>query len=405
MNPQQHTTPDVRLGDRARGWSTVALVAGLVGVAAAFFLSTSRGDHGSRLQHAWLVSAMFFVSISVGALFFVVVQHLTRAGWSVVVRRVAELLAANVAIGALLLVPILIQVLRGDASLYPWVDHDAAAHDPLLAKKAVVLNGAFFAARCVVYLGTWILLSRWLLRRSVEQDGARDAAPTLALERRAAPAMIAFALTTCLAAFDLLMTLSPKWYSTIFGVYFFAGSVISFFATTILVLRFLQARGILRGTVGVEHYHDLGKFLFAFVFFWGYIAFSQFMLIWYADLPEETFWYRDRLAGTWTQVSYVLLFGHFVLPFAGLLSRHAKRNLGVLTFWAAWMLVMHALDLYWLVFPKIQPFGASITALDVAAFVGAGGLWAFGLLRTATRHSLVPIHDPRLHESMAFENL
>lgn len=405
MSSSVRTIGETRLGDRARGLGNAALVVGVVGLVAAAFLGHQRGDGFARLQHAWLVAVTFFLTISLGALFFVIVQHLTRAGWSVVVRRVAELLAANVVVSAVLLLPILVLVVRGDAGLYSWNDAQAVAADPVLARKAVVLNGPFFVARCAVYLGTWILLSRWLLARSTAQDSAHDAAPTLALERRAAPAMIAFALTLCLAAFDLLMTLSPKWYSTIFGVYVFAGSAIAFFATAILVLRVLHARGLLRDAVGIEHFHDLGKFLFAFTFFWGYIAFSQFMLIWYADLPEETFWYHDRLHGSWTYVSYALLFGHFVLPFAGLLSRHAKRRLALLTFWAVWMLAFHALDLFWLVMPTIERDGALVGAIDVASFAGVAGLWVAGLVRLASRHALVPTGDPRLHESLAFENL
>ncbi len=392
------------LGARGRRWSTLALVAGLAGLGLALWLGSARGDSFKRLQHSWLVSCAFFLSLSLGALFFVIIQHLVRAGWSVVVRRVAELVAANTPVAALLFAPLLVQVLRGDGSLWPWADPQTLRADPLLESKAVFFDARFFALRLALYFGIWILLGRWLLRRSLEQDGASDAAPTLALERRAAPAMVAFALSINFAAFDILMTLSPTWASTIFGVCFFAGSMIAFFALAVLALRFLQRNGLLQKQVGVEHYHDLGKFLFAFVFFWGYVSFSQFMLIWYADLPEETFWYRDRFHGSWLAVSWVLLLGHFVIPFAGLLSRHAKRNLAVLSFWAVWMLCMHALELFWLVMPGAEKDGALVSPIDFACFAAVGGIWFFALARLAGDKPLVPVNDPRLPESLAFEN-
>lgn len=393
------------LGARASRWGTLALGVGVVAVAAAVALGYARADGFKRLQHAWLVACVFWLSISLGGLFFVIIQHLTRAGWSVVVRRVAEIVAANTLVTALLFAPLVALALMGDASLYPWADAHHLQEHPTLAAKAPWLDARFFALRCVVYFGTWWLLGRWLLRRSTQQDKAADVEPTLALERRSAPAMAAFALTLNFAAFDLLMSIVPSWYSTIFGVYVFAGSVMSFFAFVIVALRFLQARGVIDREVHVEHYHDLGKFLFAFVFFWGYIAFSQFMLIWYADLPEETFWFKSRMEGSWAVVSSVLLVGHFILPFAGLLSRHAKRRLAILTCWAVWLLAMQAVDLFWLVVPSAESSGALVGFIDVAAWLGVGGLWLAALIRLAAARALIPINDPRLPQSLAFENV
>ena len=400
-----HTHVADKLGLRAQRWSTIALVVGLLALAAGAFLGNQHADGFRRFEHAWLVSCLFFLSISLGGLFFVIVQHLTRAGWSVVVRRVAEFVASNIAVTALLIAPLVVLTVLGNGSLYPWADHDFAMSHVAIAKKAAYLDGRFFALRCVVYFGTWWLLGRWLLRRSLEQDTSPDAQPTLALERRAPPAMIAFALTVNFAAFDLLMSLSPEWYSTIFGIYFFAGSVVAFFAAAVLSLRFLQRSGLLETSVNVEHYHDLGKFLFAFVFFWSYVAFSQYMLIWYADMPEETVWFRVRAHGSWATVSYILLFGHFALPFAGLISRHAKRRLALLTFWAIWLLVMHAVDLFWIVMPGAETDGVLVRGMDVACFLAVGGIWMFALLRRIGQRSLTPVGDPRLPESLAFENL
>ncbi len=392
------------LGPRGKRWGALALGAGLVGLALALWLGWQRNDHFARLQHSWLLACLYFLGISLGGLFFVLIQHLTRAGWSVAVRRVGELVAANTLVIALLLAPLVALVASGDGSLYPWGDPAVVSASPVLAAKAGFLDGRFFALRCLVYFAIWIGLGRWLLSRSRAQDESRDAQPTLALERRAAPAMVLFALSTNFAAFDLVMTLDPAWASTIFGVCFFAASVIAFFSAAVLILRFLQSRQVLAQSVHVEHYHDLGKFLFAFVFFWGYVSFSQFMLIWYADIPEETVWFKERFHGSWAVVSAILLFGHFVLPFAGLLSRHAKRNLGVLAFWAAWMLVMHAVELFWLVMPGTERDGALVNPMDVASLLAVGGIWIFALTRLAGERALIPANDPRLSESLAFEN-
>lgn len=402
MSTQAHE--EKSLGSRARSLGTLALVVGLIGLAAALGLGWQRNDHFARLQHSWLLACLYFLGPSLGALFFVLIQHLTRAGWSVALRRVAELMAANTVVIALLLAPLVVLVIGGDGGLWPWGDKALVQDNPLVMAKSGFLDGRFFAVRCALYFLIWFGLGRWLLSRSRQQDESRDAAPTLALERRAAPAMVLFALSTNFAAFDLLMTLDPAWASTIFGVCFFAASVISFFALAILLLRFLQARNVLSRSVSVEHYHDLGKFLFAFVFFWGYVSFSQFMLIWYADIPEETVWFKERFHGSWAIVSAILLFGHFVLPFAGLLSRHAKRNLGVLSFWAVWMLVMHAVELFWLVMPGIEHDGMLVNPMDVASLLAVGGIWFFALTRLAGERALIPANDPRLPESLAFEN-
>ncbi|MBL8862941.1 MAG: quinol:cytochrome C oxidoreductase [Planctomycetes bacterium] len=399
-------TPTIeRLGVRTRRAALVLLVLGLAALAAAWLLARGEVDGARRLKQAWLVATAFVLTISLGALFFVILQHLLHAGWSVAVRRVAELLAANVGVTAVLVAPLVALAVAGDGELWPWADPRAAEGHPLLAAKEPYLNGTFFALRCAAWFGAWWLMARWFLNRSLAQDEARDAGPTQALERRAPPAMVAFALTVNFAAFDLLMSLSPEWYSTIFGVYVFAGSVVAFLAATILILRALQSRGLLRGVVSVEHYHDLGKLLFAFVFFWGYIAFSQFMLIWYADIPEETAWFHARFHGPWAQVSLLLLLGHFVLPFAGLLSRHAKRCLPVLTLWAAWLLVAHAVDLVWLVHPGHHGEAAPFQPVDALAFVAVLALWGAGLARVAVGRALVPVRDPRLHESLTFENV
>jgi len=201
------------------------------------------------------------------------------------------------------------------------------------------------------------------------------------------------------------MSLEPHWFSTIFGVYVFAGSALSFFAILTLIALFMQERGRLTDVITKEHYHDLGKWIFAFTFFWGYIAFSQYMLIWYADLPEETFWYLKRQAEPWNMVGSFLLFGHFVIPFGGIMSRQMKRNKATLAFWAAYVLLIHYADHYWIIKPTHNEGTLGFSFLDVACVLGIGGLLAGSYIARARGGLLSPIRDPFWEESLRFKNI
>jgi hypothetical protein len=201
------------------------------------------------------------------------------------------------------------------------------------------------------------------------------------------------------------MSLDPHWYSTIFGVYFFAGAFDGALASLILIIMAFQNRGLLTNIVNEEHFHDLGKLLFGFVVFWAYIAFSQFMLIWYANIPEETIWFGHRWEHGWQYVSVLLAVGHFVIPFFVIISRGAKRNRKILAWTAIWILFMHYVDLYWLVMPGFQTESFRPHLLDLVLFVGVGGLFLAVLIRLAIRPALIPARDPRLAESLSFENM
>jgi hypothetical protein len=256
----------------------------------------------------------------------------------------------------------------------------------------------------LVYFALWIMLAFWLRAGSVKQDQTGDAALSRSRAKWAGPGIIVFALTTTFAAFDWAMTLAPHWYSTIFGVYYFAGSLVCVFAFLSLVVIGLRRAGALEGFVTTEHMHDLGKLLFAFVVFWAYIGFSQFFLIWYANIPEETVWYLVRLKHGWQPVTVFLAIGHFGVPFFFLMSRHIKRKNLTLGIGSAWMLGMHFVDMHWLVMPAYEGKDFGLTAMDFTAMLGVGGLFmaAFGFF--LTRAKLVPAKDPRLIESITFEN-
>lgn len=395
-----------------------------------------------RFMLAYLVAFAFILSLSLGAMFFLLIQHLTRAGWSVLVRRPAEAMSANIIVVAILFLPIAFSVLRGGGEVYPWARSAASVHDVLavpghapqtptshsqhaapwpgyehqqldhhtLAKRAW-LNGPFFIARWGVLLLVWSVIGWHYWRMSVRQDRTRDPVVTVHLEKLAAPAILVFGLTVTLGAFDLLMSLNPHWYSTIFGVYYFAGSVVGALCAMILMIHAAQRMGFLTRAIGESHHLDLGRFLFTFVFFWAYIAFCQYMLIWYANIPETTGWFQIRGVSTarggangWSWVALALLLGHFVIPFAGLMSRHVKNRPGWMVFWGIWLLVMHYLDLFWIVMPEWSPT-VQFGFIEGGLMLGLLAIFVLTVRARLERHSLVPLGDPRLPASATHETV
>jgi hypothetical protein len=393
----------------------------LLGAAA---LITWRGDVAwDRFLRAYLVAFCFVLSLSLGGLFFTMLQHLTRAGWSVVVRRVAEGLAGNLRWIWILFIPIVIGLYTTD--LYHWTH---VGDDLLLKHKAPFLNTTFWLIRAAFYFAVWAGLAHFFIRNSVAQDASGDPRLTLRMQKVAAPGMILYAFTQTFAIIDWVMALEPHWYSTMFGVYFFSASCCGFAATLIIGCFALQRSGRVTDSITTEHYQDLGKFLFAFgIVFWAYIAYSQYMLIWYANIPEETGWFAARQLGGWGTLSLLLIAGHFVGPFMILISRHPKRWRGFLAAAAVWMLIVHFIDIYWLAMPAIPAdliasvstypqlvaeFEASYaeaydlhwSVLDLLCVLGMAGVCAAGTAVRLGRAALIPEGDPRLQESLAFEN-
>ena len=377
-------------------------VLGVVGIGGAYAL----GQENSQFYFSYLTAFMYFLSIALGALFFVLIQFATRAGWSVVVRRLAEHVMATVPVFAVLIIP----VLFGLHELYHWThpelfDPNHAKYDKIVAGKAGYLNETFFFIRVAVYFVIWIALSRYFIKKSLEQDTSGDQNITRALQKWSALGLALYALSQTFAAFDWMMSLDPHWYSTIYGVYYFAGSFIAIFSVLAILTINLSKSGVLQGIATDEHLHDLGKLLFGFTVFWAYIAFSQYFLIWYSNIPEETLFYKYRMESGWMAVSIFLMVGHFGVPFAVLMSRHMKRNRKVLMGAAIWMLFMHYVDLYYLIIPNNhQAHGFHPSVVDLLAFVGVGGFFLAYLGRNLTSAPSVPVRDPRLPESLAFEN-
>ncbi|ACY14953.1 hypothetical protein [Haliangium ochraceum] len=408
MSPGHNITvpadADIRMGGLSGKISKVALPVGIILLIVSVVLGASVGEHFDRFFHGYLVALTYWLSVALGGLFFIILQPLTRSRWSPVVRRLAEIIANSIPLlFVMALAGIIVPMLAGSSGPYHhWVHPDP--NDHILHGKHAWLNVPFFCARIAVYFLAWGALARYFFKKSLAQDESGDAEISERLRVASAPAMLLYAITVCFGAFDLLMSLDPHWFSTIFGVYYFAGCVLSIFASLILASLFLQRCGKLKDVITTEHYHDMGKFLFAFVFFWSYIAFSQFMLIWYANIPEETVWYQPRMFTSWSAISLVLLFGHCVFPFICLLSRWTKRWTKLLAFFAIWLLVMHYVDLFWLVMPQLTPEGFSFHPMDITSLLGMGGLFVWWNARTASKVNLIPTKDPQLGNSLHLEN-
>jgi len=296
---------------------------------------------------------------------------------SFVVRRLAEVTAAVMPLMAVLAIPVIVFA----GQVYGWSD-PVVASSHAMSHKATYLSQGAFTTRWVIYFVIWTAYSWFFWRTSVKQDSTGDVKLTKRMENFSGAAILVMALSIAAASFDLLMSVDPLWFSTMFGVYYWAGGFVSFFAVLTLMCMALQNAGRMEKIISPEHFHDLGKLMFAFTFFWGYIAFSQFMLYWYANIPEETAWYLLRTQNGWEHIAYGTLFATLLIPFMGLVSYYAKRNRKMLAFWACWIIAAQWMNMYWVVIPE---FSETVTfdAMYVTCFVGIGGLWLAGIVRLA----------------------
>lgn len=374
-----------------------ALIAGAAGLIVTFI---GYFVNSKQFFFSYLVAFAFWSTIALGGLFFVMLHHLTNATWSVVVRRQAETMISIFPVLAVLFIP----VLFGMHDLYHWTHADVVAGDELLRHKSSYLNTPFFIIRSIAYFAIWIFLSLSLYRTSLKQDSGHNASIGRRMKKISAPGMLLYAITVTYSAFDWYMSQDPHWYSTIFGAYIFSGGLVSALAFLAFVSLSMRKRRILSEVVTEEHYHDLGKLTFAFMVFWAYIAFSQYFLIWYANIPEETVWFDNRYQAGWKYFSLMLAGGYFVLPFLLLVARGAKRKLGFLKLMTGWLLFMHWVDLYWIIMPVLNKNNALISWLDISAMLGVGGIFMWLFWRRFFSNPLVPVNDPRLESSIKFIN-
>lgn len=385
---------------KPEAWSAVRNSLALVALVSWLALAAGYALDGRQFHFSYLTAFAFFVSVSLGALFFVMMQHLTGSAWSVTVRRLMENMMRTVPLAFLLVLP----VFAGIHSLYEW-SHAEAAKDAILSAKLGYLNEKWFMLRGLIAIGLWSVFALRLYSISRRQDDSGSIELTRAAAKWSAPGTVVLFLTASVAAFDWIMSLDPHWFSTMYGVYFLAGGAVGFMAVLIAVVLGLRSAGYLTQSVREEHYHDLGKWLFALTTFWAYVTFSQYMLIWYGNLPEETFWFHKRLQGSWAAFGPILAIGHFILPFFTLLPRANKRNLKVLGFFAGWMMLMHFCDLYWQIMPVLHGKGVALHWMDAAAWLAVGSAYGLVFWQGLKEKPLVPVGDPRLEQCLAFHNV
>lgn len=383
--------------DLKQKFSKASFFIGIIGFLLSFVFFMNDSHH---FYFSYLVSFAFFMTLTLGALFFVLMQHVTRAGWSVVVRRIPEILTQNFLLMSFFFLPILL----GAHDIYHWTHLEEVQKDHLLQVKYPYLNFTFFLIRSLIYFISWYFISKLFFKKSVSQDTVPNTKSTLFLQKISTVCIIIFALTLTFAFIDWIMSITPHWYSTIFGVYFFAGSMVVFFSFLGLFFMFLRKFGYLKTIVNEEHYHDIGKFLYGFNIFWAYIAFSQYFLIWYANIPEETVWFIDHFNGSWEIVARVLAIGHFGIPFILFMSRYAKRNLKFHASVSVFLIFMHIVDLYWIIMPNINKSGIHVSVIDIAPFLAIGGIYFGFFFLNLGKYCMVPINDPRISESLKFHN-
>ena len=353
-----------------------------------------------QFSYSWLFAFAFFFTLCAGCFFWTIVHHATDAEWSVVVRRQLENIAALLVVLALLFVPILL--LRHH--LYAWMDIPPGARDMRSIPSAPISTGLSFWSRAVVFLGFFLLAALALRRLSVRQDKDGNPRFTIGMRKVSFISLPMFALCLTFGAFDWLMSLNYRWFSTMFGVYIFAGAAGSSMSLLVLVITALRQAGYLKDVVTVEHYHIMGKWMLAFCVFWAYIGFGQYMLIWYANIPEETQFFITRNTESWWALSMLLVIGRFFISFPILLLQSIKKHPRQLCLVAGWILCMQMLDIYIIVLPALHGTGVHLSIWDLLSLIAIGATLAFVYLRIVPRTSLFPVRDPRLIESLHLVN-
>jgi hypothetical protein len=362
----------------------VALIIGLIAQPSYFFRS-------------YLVGWVFWTGVALGSLVLVMVNHMTRGAWGVAARRVLEAATRTLPWMLLLFLPIAL----GMDHLYPWTD--TAHHDEILKQKAAYLNQPAFFVRLVIYFAIWLFLMFAVNRFSERQD--REANPDLIarVKRIAGPGIVLWGLCVTFAAVDWLMSLEPHWFSTIYGVWLMGSMGLSALAFLIVFSAWLWQREPMNAVLRPGHFHDWGKLMFAFTMLWAYFSFSQFLIIWAGNLPEEITWYKHRISHGWGVIALVIVLFHFALPFLLLLSRDLKRNPRMIAWVAGLMIFMRLVDLFWQVEPGFKDQIPAFYFMYAAAPLAIGGIWLWLFLGELKKRPLLPVNDPYLPEALAHE--
>ena len=377
---------------------TFALVAGLAATAA-FSAGAAISHDPERFMRSYLLAFLFWVGLALGSTGLLMLHHMVGGGWGLIIRRMLEAASRTLPLMALFSVPIL----AGLPHLYIWARPEVVAGDKLLQHKAPYLNGPFFIGRTAFYFAVWMLFSHLLSRWSAEQDRTGDPAVLRRMRSLSAPGVLIYGLTVTFAAIDWAMSLEPHWFSTAFGALFIIGQVLSTLALVVIGTMLLGESKPLSDVITRQRLNDLGNLMLAFVMLWAYISFSQFLIIWSGNLPEEITWYRERLKGGYGAIAVFLLIFHFAVPFLILLSRKVKRRARSLGMLAIALFVIRLVDVFWLVSPVEGTHGVHVSWLDLAAPIGMGGIWLSVFIWQLKGRPLVPLNDPQLQAGVAHE--
>lgn len=348
-----------------------------------------------QLFFSYLLAFMFFLSLGLGGLLLTMLHHLFDAGWSVPIRRLNEHLACSLPYLGLMFLPLLFF----SGTIFSWIGMNPPDH--ALHAKQVYLNVPFFIVRAFLYFGIWSWLALSLRRASLKQDQDGAVEHTRRMRFLSALGIVLFAFTLTGAAIDWMKSLQYQWFSTMYGVYYFAGSVWTTLAVLFLLMLVLKKEQVLSGVLSARQFHCVGVLMLAFTVFHAYITFSQYFIIWNGAIPEETFWYVLREKGSWWDVGLLMVFGHFLLPFLLLLRIDAKRTTALMIPLCGWFMLMHFMDLSYNIMPVLHPDGFVLHWLDVACWLLIGGVMLKLFVKNLSAYPPYPLKDPRLHEALA----
>jgi len=386
------TTDNFQPPESVSGLQRLGTIAAVVGLALAGVGFAMSGL--DRFYQAYLVAYTFWLGVALGSMALLMVQHLSGGAWGVVIRRPLEAATSTLPAMAVLFVPVAL----GMHSLYEWT-HEGALNDPVIAAKAAYLNTPFFLARAVFYLLIWNAIGHLLLKWSKEQDQTGDPALADKLSYLSGGGLVVYTLTVTFAVTDWLMSVNPHWFSTMWGPLFMVGQGLGALAVTINVLVFLMGSAPMNRVLTAHHFHDLGKFLFAFLMLWAYLSFSQYLIVYSANLAEEVPYYLLRWQGGYQYVTVALIFLHFIIPYALLLSRDVKRGIPRLRTIAAWLLLMRVVDHFWQVGPEFNGT-LSVSVIDIALPVALGGIFLTLYAMRLKSMPLLPVHDAGLEKAL-----
>ena len=353
---------------------------------------------------AYLMGLMMWLGVTLGSMAILMLRHLTKGAWGMVIRRILGAAMRNIWVVTVLFIPIWVEVFLGHHNLYPWLDPakiQASDHLRWIAEK--YLNSPAFIARSAIYFLVWNLISFFLTKWSREQDSPKAPDHTLRFKAVSGPGILLYGFTISFAAIDWIMSLDPSWISTIYGLLILIGQLLSALCFAIVVERILFKYRPMSELLKPEQVHDHGKFMLAFIMVWAYFSFSQWLIMWAGNLPEEITWYIRRLNGGWGGVGLVLVLFHFVVPFVLLLSRPFKRDITRLVWLAVWMLLMRWVDLFWIIEPNFS-VNFRVTPAEIVVPIAMGGFWLWAFCNNLRAMPLVPAYDPFAKEVLEPEH-